>query len=69
MKIKQKLGHFIDGAQFHDKGQIIDIFNPFLKNSDFEKSQTILKKSLDKNKNIEDIKSFCKKEINKKLNK
>ena len=31
---------------------LIDIFNPFLKNSDFEKSQTILKKTLDKNKNI-----------------
>lgn len=31
---------------------LIDIFNPFLKNLDFEKSQIILKKSLDKNKNI-----------------
>ncbi len=28
MKLKKKLGHFIDGAQFHDKGQKIDIFNP-----------------------------------------
>ena len=29
----------------------------------------IAQKKLDKNKNIQDIKSFCEKEINKKLNK